>query len=293
MHRLALVILILVASARAATITVATDGSGQYMTISEAITAASAGDDIRVKAGTYFEHLNCQGVDLTIRQDSISDTVIVDGDWLDRCLTCSTGETSATQFIGIVFRDGDTTGDGGCVYISGASPTFSQCTFDGCESTLDGGGVYISNGDSTFTDCVWSDCSGDYGGGMRVVDGAGSSSVTITNGVFAANAASEGEAISTTSATPPSISGSTMCDHYQGFEVEGTLTDAGQNMLGIWCCDGDVDWDGDVDVNDLVLQITAFGSEVISGDDREDITRNSVVDTRDLLLLLANWGGCN
>ena len=172
MHRLALITLILVAPARAATITVATDGSGQYTTISEAITAASAGDDIRVKAGTYFEHLNCQGVDLTIRQDSISDTVIVDGDWLDRCLTCSTGETSATQFIGIIFRDGDTAGDGGWrLHQWCLADLFAVAPLMDASPRLMAGGVYISNGDSTFADCVWSDCSGDYGGGMRVVDG--------------------------------------------------------------------------------------------------------------------------
>ena len=58
------------------------------------------------------------------------------------------------------------------------------------------------------------------------------------------------------------------------------------------CCRGDVDWDGDVDTNDLLLQVTAFGNALISGDDREDVTRDEVVDLKDLLLLLANWGSC-
>ncbi|MCH2143379.1 MAG: hypothetical protein MK077_10345 [Phycisphaerales bacterium] len=271
---------------------VATDGSGDYLTIGEAVTAASSGDEIRVRAGTYPEVINLQGLDLTIRRDAVSDVVVIDGLMSKRCVVADSMESSATSFIGLIFRDGDTSGQGGCVYISNASPSFTQCTFDGCESLGGGGGVFVSNGSPSFTDCVWMECAGEDGGGLRVEDGSGASVVNIDDSRFASNYASDGEAISSSASTPPIVTGTVMCDHYQGYELEGVIIDGGQNEWGTWCCRGDVDWDGDVDTNDLLLQVTAFGNALISGDDREDVTRDEVVDLEDLLLLLAHWGSC-
>ena len=271
---------------------VATDGSGDYLTIGEAVTAASSGDEIRVRAGTYPEVINLQGLDLTIRRDAVSDVVVIDGLMSKRCVVADSMESSATSFIGLIFRDGDTSGQGGCVYISNASPSFTQCTFDGCESLGGGGGVFVSNGSPSFTDCVWMECAGEDGGGLRVEDGSGASVVNIDDSRFASNYASDGEAISSSASTPPIVTGTVMCDHYQGYELEGVIIDGGQNEWGTWCCRGDVDWDGDVDTNDLLLQVTAFGNALISGDDREDVTRDVVVDLEDLLLLLAHWGSC-
>jgi hypothetical protein len=53
-------------------------------------------------------------------------------------------------------------------------------------------------------------------------------------------------------------------------------------------CPADFDDDGDVDTNDLLLLLAAWGT---SGPDG-DVDQDGDVDTEDLLALLAAWGDC-
>jgi hypothetical protein len=78
--------------------------------------------------------------------------------------------------------------------------------------------------------------------------------------------------------------------------VAVTETDGTAQGISIWfndaskpVCDGDFDASGEVDVNDLLTLIAAWGG----AGGPADIDGNGVVDVGDLLILIANWGVCS
>ena len=54
---------------------------------------------------------------------------------------------------------------------------------------------------------------------------------------------------------------------------------------------GDVDGDGDVDFQDLLLLLGAWGECGVEDPCPEDLDEDGDVDFNDLLLLIANWTG--
>jgi hypothetical protein len=76
------------------------------------------------------------------------------------------------------------------------------------------------------------------------------------------------------------------------------LNNAGQVLMSgneYWIlstrCEGDVDGDGAVDVNDLLLVISSWGGDG-GGDCGPDTDGSGVVDVNDLLDVIAAWGSC-
>ena len=55
-------------------------------------------------------------------------------------------------------------------------------------------------------------------------------------------------------------------------------------------CDSDLDSDGIVGVQDLLMVIAAWG---LNGPHPEDLDGNQTVDVLDLLILIAAWGPCS
>src|SRR5690606_14593658 len=53
---------------------------------------------------------------------------------------------------------------------------------------------------------------------------------------------------------------------------------------------GDLDGDGHVDMQDLLILLSSWGSCLRSGDCPADFNDSGVVDVQDMLILLANWG---
>ncbi len=69
----------------------------------------------------------------------------------------------------------------------------------------------------------------------------------------------------------------------------GQLLISGQDCIPDVPCIGDVTYDGQIGIDDLLAVIDEWGSNSF----QHDIDESGVVDSADLLLLVANWGVCN
>jgi hypothetical protein len=94
---------------------------GDYPTIQAAIDAASAGDQVLVASGTYFENLHTRGKSLIVRSQAGATATIVDGRRLGSVLVITGGGTVE----GFTFRNGQAQ-DGGGIHVQGPSETRIQ-----------------------------------------------------------------------------------------------------------------------------------------------------------------------
>ncbi len=83
-------------------------------------------------------------------------------------------------------------------------------------------------------------------------------------------------------------------------DMNGDLRVDGADVAALFCCawgapQGDLDFDGDVDISDLASLLANFGSTSGAGYENGDIDFDGDVDISDLAGLLANFGssGCN
>ena len=148
------------------------DPSGMtgVQTIQEAIDLASNGDDIQVMPGSYTGDgdsvIDTAGKAITIEAE-FGATIFGEGQ--RTCVSCTSGETSDTVFIGFVFTAGEGgSGDnarGGAIHLRNSSPTFRQCSISHSESDY-GGGVQAINSSATLEDCSIQSNSGLSGAGL-------------------------------------------------------------------------------------------------------------------------------
>jgi len=157
--------------------------SNAFKTIQEAIGAASTGDEIWLKNGTYllssqisvdkavgiyggFDGSETQrdqrdwGNNVTIidGQDSVYHCFYVTSDATIDGLTITGGNANASGWI-------DSSG-GGIFNEDSSSPTITNCTFSGNSAKNDGGGVFNNfNSSPTITNCTFSGNSAENGGG--------------------------------------------------------------------------------------------------------------------------------
>lgn len=194
-----------VGTAQAATWTVKSDNSGDFLTIAAAIGSSQVvtGDTVLVYPGTYRENITFLGKAITVKGVEGPSQTIIDGSLLGALstVTFNAGETSGSVLSGFTITKGKGTrissqNYGGGIYVTNASPTLEDlvvtantATFGGgiaCglnanpalrrvvvssnTATQAGGGVYVNNGDPNLTQVKIlgnsTTGSGSDGGGM-------------------------------------------------------------------------------------------------------------------------------
>jgi len=179
------------------------DGTGTpsdpYRTITLALSAAVAGDNILVAEGTYTENL---GISMEVNlyggyasytaADSWTRDIVLHETTIDGGQSGSVVTFSSTALVdGFTITGGSAADAGGGVTVSSGSPTINSCIISGNtaqgSSEWGGGGIIVSGGRSaTITNTAIIDNSVSVGGasGVRIGDSA---TVTMVNCLMAHN----------------------------------------------------------------------------------------------------------
>jgi predicted outer membrane repeat protein len=163
------------------------DGSGDFLTIQNAIDAASDGDEIELCDATFSGEGN-RGIDfagkaVTVRSRSGNrEACVIDCEGADRGFSFISGEGHASVLEGVTIINGHAPGEwpdnvGGAIRCSGGSnPSIVNCVFSDNWGS-EGGAVHVDGSDwLILTDCVFSGNSaavsggGFYGGEESEVD---------------------------------------------------------------------------------------------------------------------------
>ena len=205
-------------------------------------------------------------------------------------------------------------GYGGGMHVGGSDITISNCSFTDCRSSANGGALLVINGRATIEDCDFDDNRATLqGGGIHIVNGDGHTlrNSTVTNnyaidggGISWQNVQTEfafdiidsditnNEALnsgggirSVAGSQPVVFSGSTLCDN-EPDEIIGPFVDDGGNTLCV--CPSDINGNGTVDVNDVLVIVAQWATTGPQG----DINQDGIVDINDLLMSLDTFGPC-
>jgi len=159
-------------------ITVAGDGSGDFITIQEAVNHAISGDTITVKAGTYEENIFILGKSISLMAQDGPEQTIIDGGQKDSVIVIDHTGKGETKIEGFTIRNGKAYNGGG-IYCRGDShTTITNCTISG-NSANDGGGIYC-RGDTSISHCTISGNSAYNGGGIYCWGDTSISNCTIS-----------------------------------------------------------------------------------------------------------------
>ncbi|MCE5333884.1 MAG: right-handed parallel beta-helix repeat-containing protein [Desulfobacteraceae bacterium] len=171
-------LLVLCASyARGATITV----PDQYATVQAGIDAASNGDTVVVRDGTYAltAPVTFDGKAITVRSANGAANCILDGQKQTRVLIFNSYEGRDSVLSGFTIQNGYADMGGG-IYIDSSSPTIEECVIRGNQAADDsrdinvyGGGIYCASASPSIANCTISNNkalapwdAAAYGGGM-------------------------------------------------------------------------------------------------------------------------------
>ncbi|MCA9299256.1 MAG: hypothetical protein KDA28_09330, partial [Phycisphaerales bacterium] len=155
------------------------DGSATnpFILIQEAVDAASSGDEIVLRDGTYYgvgnRRVEVPSMDLTIRSVNGPLQTFIGGENIQ--LMRINGPGSGTVALqGLTFLNGSTFTNGGAVRSIDAAVEFIDCRFDSNEATDDGGAVYAEGSDLGFTECRFIDNTAQRGGAIDLNDSTAS-----------------------------------------------------------------------------------------------------------------------
>ena len=268
-----------------------------YTSVQTALNASSDGDVVVVGAGTYHEHfINPGGHAVTVigqpADDFLSFTSVLSRLGGGPVMVFENNETSATIFRDVVIEGGNAVNGGG-ITLDGANPTFQHCLITHNHAAANGGGMYNRGGGRpTLNNCLFeNNVAGGIGGGIYN-DGA---SPVMNHTVVSHNSAASGGGIAsattttrgdTEEASNPTLHNCIVCGNSDG-QLVGAAIHSGENHIHLECNlgndPGDLDGDGDVDVDDLNLHHAAVGIC------QSDVNHDGVTDINDILEVIAGW----
>ena len=191
-------IIALSAAASGATYLVCPDGSGDFLTIQEAIVASDSGDIVELCSATFTgdgnRDIDYGGKAITVRSQSGNpEACIIDCQGsesdLHRGFYFHSGEDSNSVLQGVTITNGYVMGiptdNGGAVLCcSTSSPTITNCRITSSRAFLGGGICCMFNSSPTITNCTIMDNWGSEVGGIECYEG---SHPKITNCTIAEN----------------------------------------------------------------------------------------------------------
>jgi len=157
--------------------------------------------EVEVAAGTYFENLNYNGIDVNVYAKSDYQLTIIDGQLLDSVVTFENAETSDARLAGFIIQNGSAE-QGAGIYVDTAGPTIEGNTItDNVTSSGKelGGGIRTWYGDTVILDNVITNNDAGYGGPEDGCDGGGvnirSGNPIVMGNIIASNTAGDGGGI--------------------------------------------------------------------------------------------------
>lgn len=182
-HQILIILVTLISSTNADTITVKQDGTGDYTVIQNAINASINGDTVLVYPGTYYENIDFAGHSITLASLVLTTgdinykySTIIDGDSSGSCVRSSSNEVSS--IIGFTLQHG--TGSlfiienrfyGGGIYIEDASLDIINCIVKNNFASTIGGGIICHFGGNCFLSGTSIFNNHTYGAGGGLVYG--------------------------------------------------------------------------------------------------------------------------
>ena len=119
------------------------DGTGDFTTISEGITAAQDGDTLLVYPSIYYENLNYQGKNITI-------TSLYDGDQYDDSYIANTVIDGSHEGTVVVFTNNETRN----AVLNGFTIRHGRGEQHTTHQALYGGGIYLANASPVISNCI-------------------------------------------------------------------------------------------------------------------------------------------
>lgn len=174
-----LVTFLTLSAAHAATLTVSSDGSGDYASVQAAVDAATSGDTIEIGPGTFSEAVSVSAKTLYLQGSGIGSTIL-DGDGAPTVLT--------VQGAGLNLAQMTIQGGGQGLDLSGVIGSVDTVEVANNSGDSAGAGIAVRNDSNVNLLTVYIESnSGTDGGGLHL---DATSQATLTNGWIANNSAS-------------------------------------------------------------------------------------------------------